>query len=153
MKTDNGTADLMYQMTNTSEKLKTLLDEITSPEDLNISLSEELKSVQEATKVTSGFFVDLDEMTVKVAIALPLGVNLNSGSLARFPAIAIAVMLCASHSLLVWRLCLVFFLFLFVHFQLFHPKFLRLCNVVHRSDNLQSPHNFYKFSCLVLSLV
>ncbi len=63
--------------------------------------------VDEAQNVTH----EQMEMIVKVAIALPLGVKRNSGSLAKFPAIAIAVMLYAFHWILVWRLCLVVFLF------------------------------------------
>jgi hypothetical protein len=43
------------------------------------------------SQVPSGFFCDFEEMIVKVAIAFPLGVKRNSGSLAKFPAIAIAV--------------------------------------------------------------
>jgi hypothetical protein len=86
---------------------------------------------------------------VKVAIAVPLGVKRNSGSRAKFPAIAIAVMLCAFHWLLVGRLCLVFFSLCRVDLVLFHPKSLTLCNVAHRSDILLASNTHYKFSWLL----
>jgi hypothetical protein len=54
--------------------------------------------------------LDFDETTVKVARAFPLLVNFNSGSATRFPVIVIGALMRISHSVLVWLLCLVFFL-------------------------------------------
>ena len=56
------------------------------------------KVVSTLSQVPSGFLLDLDVTTVKIAKALPLGVNFNSGSLTIFPMIVIgALMLCAFH--------------------------------------------------------
>jgi hypothetical protein len=67
---------------------------------------------------------DFDETTVNVANAFAFCVNFNSGSATKFPVIVIgALIFCASHSTLVWLLCLVFFLLHLFVLGLFRPKY------------------------------